>query len=71
MQSVAVSRGFEVLAGAMEKNSPSQDRIDTMFHTQCSANEESIASAQSNNTGVVDGSDADETDALFHDAADT
>ena len=71
MQSVRVSRGLEVLAGAMEKNSPSQGRVDTMFHTQRSANEESNASAQSNNTGVVDGSDADDTDALFDDAADT
>ena len=67
MQSVVVSRGLEVLAGA----SPSQGRIDTMFHTQRSANEESNASAQSNKTGVVDGSDADDSDALFDDAADT
>ena len=42
-----------------------------MFHTQRSVNEESNASAQSNNTGRVDGSDADDTDALFDDAADT
>ena len=67
VQSVTVSRGLEVLAGA----SPSQGRIDTMFHTQRSANEESNVSAKSNNTGRVDGSDADDTDALFDDAADT
>ena len=42
-----------------------------MFHTQRSANKESNASAQSNNTVVVDVSDADDTDALFDDAADT
>ena len=66
--SVTRVRGFGRGHG---KNSPSQGRIDTMFHTQCSANEESIASAQSNNTGEVDGSDADDTDALFHDAVDT
>ena len=67
MQSVRVSRGLEVLAGA----SPSQGRIDTMFHTQRSANEESNVSAKSNNTGRVDGSDADDTDAFFDDAVDT
>ena len=66
--SVTRVRGFGRGHG---KNSPAQGRIDTMFHTQRSANEESNASAQSNKTGVVDGSDANDTDALFNDAADT
>ena len=59
--SVTQARGFGRGHG---KNSPSQGLIDTMFHIQRSANEES-------NAGVVDGSDADDTDALFDDAADT
>ena len=66
--SVTRARGF---GRGHEKNSPSQGRIDTMFHTQRTANEESNASAQSNKTGVVDGCDADDTDAFFDDAADT
>ena len=66
--SVKMARGFGRGRG---KISPSQGCVDKMFHTQRSANEESNATAQSNKTGVVDGSDANDTDALFDDAADS
>ena len=62
----------EVLAGAMKKT-----HLPRAVLTQCSTlsdpptKKATLVHMQSNKTVVVDGSDADDTDALFDDAADT
>ena len=72
MQFVTVSRGFEVLAGAMDKTHLPRAVLPRYSILSAPPTKKATpVHLLSNNTGVVDVSDADDTDVLFDDAADT